>query len=504
MIFEFSKTSQLTMRTRFAPSPTGELHLGGLRTALYSYALARRSHGQFFLRIEDTDSARTVPGAVDRLVAALDRVGLDRDGSLTQQSKRIPLYRSAAEELVQSGKAYCCFCSKERLDALRTVQAAANQPTRYDGKCSHVSKDEAKRRMAGGERYTVRMKAPMVGETVVEDEVAGKVRFVNATAMDDQILIKNDGWPTYHLASVVDDHDMKITHVVRGDEWLSSTPKHLALYAMLGWQPPKFAHLPLLLTPDGKKLSKRSPMGASVDSLLEHGYAPDALLNFVALLGWGVNAAAGVADANVVFTKSEFVSKFSLEQVNRSAAIVNEDRLTWLNGMHLRRAIEKQDDPVTLELAKQALVDACSGMDRFDEKAIDRVLFLLKDRVRFPIDFARLGGHFFQSNLELEPIPIEVATSKLSLDVLNALEDLVETQGEAAFPAVETLHVKLNCRKRDVLGFARWALTGQTVGAPIPETMQVLGTARTIERLQRAKQVLGQGAVVRGEVDLKL
>jgi len=478
------------------------MHLGGLRTALYSYALARqwmsndiqKKPGKFFLRIEDTDASRTVAGAVERIVNVLDRVGLERDGAIIQQSRRIPLYRNAADKLVHKHHAYYCFCSKERLDELRSIQSGSNQPTRYDGKCSHIPRHEAERRVAAGEPYTIRMKSPMIGETVVQDEVVGKVKFANLTAMDDQVLIKNDGWPTYHLASIVDDHDMQITHVVRGDEWLSSTPKHLALYGMLGWEPPKFAHLPLLLTPDGKKLSKRSPMGASVESLLDRGYLPSALLNFVALLGWGVNAAAGVTDDDVVLNKSEFIAKFSLNRVNRSAAVVDEDRLSWLNGMHIRRAVDSKDDPFTLDLVRNAIRSECEKMDMFNENEIDNIIFLLKDRVRFPADFVRLGGHCFQSQIQLKPFPAEIIANggKTSLQVLCAVNELLDTQKEQSYSQIDSLHTKLGCRKRDVLGCIRWALTGQSVGAPISDTIRVLGVTRAIERLRYARRTLEQ------------
>jgi len=424
----------------------------------------------------------------------LKQCGLEWDEPMVQQSTRLPEYKKVADVLISKNKAYRCFCSKERLDRLRSAQAGESQQTRYDGKCSHLTAAEADSRAGQGEPFTVRMKSLMTGETIVKDEIVGTVKFSNAVAMDDQILLKQDGWPTYHLAAIVDDHEMEITHVVRGEEWLPSTPKHLALYEMMGWTAPRFAHLPLLLTPDGKKLSKRSPMGASVESLLEKGYLPSALLNFVVLLGWSPHAATGSSTSNIIFyDKKEIVDKFSLENVTRGAAVVDEERLGWINAMHIREAIKRGKGDSNYETISSLVRKECSQMPTYNEAKMERMLDALKERMRFPMDFVRLGSHFFHQDCELNPIPKDVVEGKdLSIKVLDTaiqmLSNNIDSRGE-----LESLHTKMGIRKRDVLNTLRWALTGQAVGAPIPDTVRVMDPGEAVYRLQRARDVLGKG-----------
>lgn len=476
------------MRTRFAPSPTGELHLGGLRTALYSYLLARNdARGKFFLRIEDTDASRTVPGAQERLVEALDRCGLERDDhAVVQQSKRINEYQRVAAALVDRGHAYCCFCSRERLEDLRVIQSSQNQPTKYDGKCSHLSKLQVKDRLAAGEPHTVRMKTPMTGETVVQDEILGRITFPNQACFDDQILLKQDGWPTYHLAATVDDHEMGISHVIRGKEWLTSTPKHLLLYEMMGWDAPKFAHLPLLLTSDGKKLSKRSALGIPVLDLLNSGYLPSTLLNFVLLLGW---SEAGSASSPIYHDKQELVDKFSLDQITKSDAIVDADRLAWMNSMHIRRTIEggdsKSDPKYTylLDFFQTATENKLS-----DSKAAS-VLNLLKDRARFPQDLVELGRHFAQADFQPGTIPQELNRAS----ALAVFEMALSTIDKGEFDALESLHNQPQLqgyRKKEVLTPLRWCLTGLKAGAPLGETAKVLGQEQAARRVRFAMEQL--------------
>ena len=280
------------VRTRFAPSPTGYLHVGGLRTALYNYIFARKHHGSFVLRIEDTDQERKVEGAIENLIETLKWTGIIPDegpgfgGDYGPyiQSERLELYRRHAEILLEKELAYYCFCSQERLERLRQEQIAKKQPPRYDNHCRNLPADEVKRKLQSGEKFVIRMKTPLQGSVEVRDLIRGKVSF-SADVLDDQILIKSDGFPTYHLANVVDDHLMKISHVIRGEEWLPSTPKHVLLYEYFNWKSPEFAHLPLLLNPDRSKLSKRHG-DVAVESYRQKGYLAEALINFLALLGW--------------------------------------------------------------------------------------------------------------------------------------------------------------------------------------------------------------------------
>lgn len=335
------------IRVRYAPSPTGFLHLGGLRTALYNYLFARKQGGAFLLRIEDTDKSRQVPGSVEGLIRAMRWSGLEYDegpadpdvpGATERgkygpyvQSQRLPLYKQHAEQLVSTGHAYRCFCSSERLTALRESQAAKGQTTLYDRACTHIPPAEADRRAAAGEPHVIRMFVP-TGSTAVDDVVLGGVTMPHG-AVDDQVLMKSDGYPTYHLASVVDDHMMHISHVIRGQEWLASTPKHVLLYKAFGWPTPAFAHLPLLLNTDKSKLSKRHG-DAAVEDFQKSGYLPSALVNFVAMLGWTP------PDGREIYTElSELVDAFDLTAVHKGNAVVDRARLAHVNAQHIKRSI---------------------------------------------------------------------------------------------------------------------------------------------------------------------
>lgn len=358
------------MRTRFAPSPTGYLHVGGLRTALYSYLLAKQNNGQFLLRIEDTDQSRLVGEkglkgvAVRNIVQSLywasvipdegvmftmspkedknlDNVLIVSSGDKGPyiQSERLEIYQEHVEKLINQGKAYYCFCTSERLDEVRAQCLKDKKQPGYDGHCREIDLQTAKARVVAGEKYTVRLKMPKTGETVFNDLIRGEVRIKNEI-VDDQVLLKSDGFPTYHLAVVVDDHFMEITHVVRGEEWISSTPKHLVLYEYFGWKPPQFAHLPLLLNSDHSKLSKRQG-DVAVGDYAKKGYLPEALINFVAFLGWNPGT------EQELFTLEELIKEFSLDKVGSSGSIFNLEKLDWYNREYLKK------------LSGQKLVEVC-------------------------------------------------------------------------------------------------------------------------------------------------
>lgn len=323
-------------RVRFAPSPTGYLHIGGLRTALYDYLYAKATGGVFVLRIEDTDQSREVSGAVDSLIGSLHALGIVFDegpgigGEFAPyiQSQRLPLYHEHAEKLIASGHAYHCFCSPETLTQMREEQQAKGEFVKYDRRCLALSKDEVQAKLAAGERHVLRLKMPDNRRFAFDDEIRGHVE-MDASQSDDQVLLKSDGFPTYHLAAVVDDHFMQITHVIRGEEWLSSTPKHLWLYECLGWQAPTWVHLPLILSTDRSKLSKRMN-DVSVESYISKGYLKEALINFVALLGWHGS------DDREIYNLEELCNAFSLERVSKSGAIFDLTKLDWMNGQYLR------------------------------------------------------------------------------------------------------------------------------------------------------------------------
>ena len=324
-------------RVRFAPSPTGYLHVGGLRTALYNYLFARNCKGKFILRIEDTDRNRYVPGAVENLISTLSWAGIDYDEGPDKggeygpylQSERLDIYKEHADSLIKNKKAYYCFCSSGRLTSLREKQQKQNLQAMYDKHCLSLSEEEIRYNLSEGLPHVIRLNVEPGKKIKFNDYIRKEIEF-SSDVVDDQVLIKTDKYPTYHLANVVDDHLMKITHVIRGDEWLSSTPKHVILYEAFGWEIPIFAHLPLLLNADRSKLSKRQG-DVAVEDYKNKGYLKEALVNFVALLGW----TAG--DNKEYYDINELISKFSLDRVNKSGAVFNIEKLNWLNEEHLRK-----------------------------------------------------------------------------------------------------------------------------------------------------------------------
>lgn len=332
------------VRVRFAPSPTGFLHIGGLRTALYNYLFAKHNNGDFILRIEDTDRTRYVEGAIENLIQSLKWAGIEVDegvilneeGKLTEkgqcgpyiQSNRLDIYKKYVDKLIESGHAYYCFCSKERLDNLREEQRIKGQVPKYDGRCRSIPIEEAKRRIANGEEYVVRLKLPRNRFIKFHDLVRGDVT-INTDEIDDQVLMKSDGFPTYHMAVVVDDHLMKITHVVRGEEWLASTPKHVFLYEALGWEAPEFVHLPTVLNKNHKKLSKREG-DVSVEDFKKRGYLPEGLINYLALVGWSPE------DDEEIMTLKDLIPKFSFDRVVKSGGIFDVDKLNWVNSHYMK------------------------------------------------------------------------------------------------------------------------------------------------------------------------
>ncbi|CAI8015748.1 Glutamate--tRNA ligase [Geodia barretti] len=309
-------------RVRFAPSPTGEPHVGNIRTAIFDWLLAKRHGGEFIVRIEDTDRARAVDGAVEVIIEALKWLGLRLKYAPYKQSERLALYSEHAERLVEAGFAYKCYCSPERLDAVRKSRSKQDNATGYDRRCRDLSQDER------AERPVVRFRMPLEGTTTVDDLVRGEVTFENRL-VDDFVMLKSDGFPTYHLAHLIDDHEMQITHVLRGEEWLPSVPRHLQLYEALGWKPPLFAHLPIILAPDRSKLSKRHGATSLLD-YREMGYLPHTMVNFLTLLGWSLD------DKTELFTLDSLIENFSIGRVSKAGAIFNTEKLDWMNGHYIR------------------------------------------------------------------------------------------------------------------------------------------------------------------------
>ena len=331
------------VRLRFAPSPTGFLHIGGLRTALFSWLFARQNQGSFIFRLEDTDRNRLVEAAESNLLKMLEWAGLDIDegpgigGDFGpyRQSERLEIYRDHVDRLLGQGDAYPCFCSEERLEKLKTFQRSEGLTPRYDNHCRKLQKKEVETTIQSGEKHVIRMKIPENQETFrLNDLVRGTIA-IESTQVEDQVILKSDGFPTYHLAVVVDDHLMQISHVVRGEEWLPSFPKHLLLYRYFGWEPPEFIHLPLILNEERAKLSKRHG-AVSVEEFRERGYLPQALLNFIALLGWNPG------DDREVLSLEEMVDEFRFERVSKSGAVFDREKLNWMNQQYLLKLPEEE------------------------------------------------------------------------------------------------------------------------------------------------------------------
>ncbi|MFA6423948.1 MAG: glutamate--tRNA ligase [Candidatus Magasanikbacteria bacterium] len=375
----------MILRTRYAPSPTGMLHVGGLRTALYCYLIAKQNNGKFLLRIEDTDRKRFVEGGLENILRSLKWAGIETDEGVVMdengvirekgdkgpymQSNRLELYGKYAKELLEKGHAYHCFCTAQRLEDLRNYQNANKLASGYDGLCRGLSPAEAQERVSKGEAHVLRMKMPKEGETVFNDLIRGEVVFKNEL-IDDQVIIKTDGFPTYHFAVVIDDHFMEITHVVRGDEWISSTPKHIQLYKYFGWDVPQLAHLPLLLNTDKTKMSKRQG-DVAVEDYIQKGYLPEAMINFVAFLGWNPGG------EKEMYSMDELIKDFQIEKINKSGAVFNLEKLDWFNQQYIRNLSGDK----MVELSLPWLVKAGLVKYNVDRAWISMVLSLEKERV---------------------------------------------------------------------------------------------------------------------------
>ncbi|KAG1057440.1 hypothetical protein G6F46_005171 [Rhizopus delemar] len=497
-------TSTVPARVRFAPSPTGQLHLGGLRTALYNYLLAKKTNGQFILRIEDTDQTRYVEGAVENLIKALHWAGIHHDegpeiqGPHTPyyQSKRTELYRKHAKELVDSNHAYRCFCTPERLQKVREARQKQGNYIAYDKHCSYLSEEEIQNNLEKKIPFTIRLRTPYEGTTEHDDLVYGKISFSNKT-IDDTILIKSDGYPTYHLANVVDDHLMKITHVLRGEEWLSSTPKHLILYNALGWKPPLFAHLPLLLNSDGSKLSKRTG-DVYVEQYISKGYLPESINNFVALLGW--HPGHHVAN-DALFTMNELIDQFDIKDINHSGAIVDNQKLNWINKHHLLRRAETKEGLSSLVDMLKPLIEE-NYMNRLKDTKneyrlqpdyLRQVISAIKDRIRNVHDIIQLCNYYFiepdyQSS---DSTAMKKKVKQPALDLITTSEFKEQLKSFEPFEAnqikqyIYELSDKHQMNPNHVMMALRYAITGSKVGAGVGETMQVLGKQTVLERLSR-------------------
>jgi glutamyl-tRNA synthetase len=486
------------VRVRFAPSPTGRTHLGSGRTALFDYLLARQTGGQFILRIEDTDQKRYVAGAEIELIDSLHWLGLQWDEGPDvggpyapyRQSERKQIYREYAQKLIDMDSAYFCFCSSERLEKVRQDQMKLKQNPRYDGTCRYLDPGLAAKKAASGERHVIRFKMPQEGRVTAHDLLRGDITVEN-TSLDDSILIKSDGLAVYHLAAMLDDHLMDITHVIRGSEWLSTFPMHVHIVRAFGWKEPVWVHLSVFLKPSGKgKMSKRESMDSIKDGhsifitdLAQLGYIPEGVVNWIALMGWSYD------DRTEYFTLAELVEKFSLDHLNPAPAAINFTKLDYFNGLHIRN-LTLSDFTTRIKPFFER-----SGYDVGDEKLL-KVATLLQERTATLDEAPEKGSFFFRD--EITPKPEELVGDKMTpalsaeaaRRVYQILKDLPAIHQENTEIPLRDLAEELGVKAGQLFGILRVAITGQMVSPPLFQSMEVVGKEKVLERLRKAVTIL--------------
>ena len=485
-------------RTRLAPSPTGRFHLANARNALFAYLVARQTGGQFVLRLEDTDQKRYVPGSEEQIVRSLDWLGLTPDESPFhggkygpyRQTERREIYRRYAQELVERGHAYPCFCTPERLDQMRKEQEARKvDRVRYDGLCRRLDPDEAVRRIAAGEKYVIRFKMPYEGTIVAHDHVRGDIVTENKY-LDDYVLLKSDGLPTYHLGAMADDHDMQITHVIRSAEWLPTFPLHVQIIRAFGWEEPIWVHPSIFLKPSGKgKMSKRDDAAAMKDGhsifvgdLSGLGYIPEGVLNWIALMGWGV------AEDDVM-TLEDMIKRFSIDHLTPSPAAVNFQKLDHFNGTHIRL--------LTIEDLARRIKPYLTGAGlEVDNETLLKVTPLIRERLVTLDDAVAFAAFFFREDVEPNPGDLiakgldargSAEVARKAYEILASLPDLSHQTAE---PPMREFVEKSGLSANQVFGLLRAATTGQKVSPPLFESMEVIGKEKVLERLRKAIEIL--------------
>ncbi len=486
------------VRVRFAPSPTGRMHLGSGRTALYDYLIARKTGGQFILRIEDTDQKRYVPGAEQELIDGLHWLGITWDEGPDvggpygpyRQSERKEIHLKYARQLVEMGQAYYCFCTPERLERVRQMQQKSKEPVRYDGLCRRLDPAEAAARVANGERHVVRFKMPREGQTTATDLLRGSITVENAV-LDDTVLVKSDGLATYHLAAMADDFDMKITHVIRGSEWLPSLPLHTQIIRAFGWPEPVWVHLSVFLKPSGKgKMSKRESADLIKDGysifvkdLQDLGYLPEGVVNWTALMGWSLD------DHTEFFTMDDLVKVFSLDRLNPSPAAINFAKLDHFNGLHIR-SLSVADLAVRLKPFFEK-----AGYQPSDAMML-KIAPLIQERMSTLDEGPELAGFLFHE--DVSPAPAELVAKGLTAAEsavaarrsLGVLETVAEWTPVVMEPPMRALVEELSWSAGQVFGILRVAITGLRVSPPLFESMEVIGREKCLERLRAAIAVL--------------
>lgn len=484
-------------RLRFAPSPTGYVHIGGLRTALYNYLFAKKNQGTYLLRIEDTDQTRLVDGAIEGMIRSMEWAGVcHEEGPFLEpgtdavvqkgafgpyvQSQRLDIYKKHALELIESDHAYYCFCSKERLDAVREAQKANGETPKYDGHCKSLSQEEVKRRLEAGDSHVVRLRLPENHLIEFEDLIKGKIT-VNTNDMDDQVLMKADGFPTYHMAVVVDDHYMGITHVVRGDEWLISTPKHIYTYQAFGWQAPEFVHLPVILGQSKKKLSKREG-DVAVEDFRRKGYLPEALINYIALVGWSPE------DGEEVMDMATLIEKFSFDRVSKSSGVFDVDKLNYINNIYIKNA----DIQALTLLCKPYFISEGFATDSDFDQNLEKymkIVAVLRERLNKLEDIKLYFSLFSNNAFDLEDDEAsEVIKAPHVVALLECfrthVSDFKEIKAEDVKTILKTLQKETGHKGKALFMPVRVAITGQVHGPDIAEIIEIIGVDHVLKRIE--------------------
>ncbi|MBM4140711.1 MAG: glutamate--tRNA ligase [Nitrospira sp.] len=473
------------VRVRFAPSPTGQLHIGGARTALYNWLYARHHKGTFILRIEDTDRTRSTEEYINAIIEGMKWLGLDWDEGPYRQTDRFDVYKSYADKLFAEGKAYYCYCSPEKLEQRRQEALAQGKPLKYDGRCrNRESVQEFKDSRIQGKNAAIRFKMPQEGETVVHDLIRGRIVFENVQ-LDDLIIIRSDGTPTYNFTVVVDDVDMNITHVIRGDDHLNNTPKQIHIYAALGYEIPLFAHLPMILGADKTRLSKRHG-ATSVTAYKEMGFLPDALVNYLVRLGWSHGD-------QEVFTRDELIQYFSFENIGKSAAVFNPEKLLWLNSHYIiKSASEKLAELVIPFLIKQGIIEEGQSLNK---EWLSKAITSLKERSKTLIELAHLLRYYIAEDVEYNEKAKSKFLNEKSRDLLIELKDKLTDIREFSVEEIEkvfrTIIEKHNVKLGNLAQPVRVALTGGTESPGIFEVLEIVGKEKTLKRLEKAIETIG-------------
>lgn len=471
------------IRVRFAPSPTGFLHVGGLRTALYNYLFARHHKGKFILRIEDTDQTRFVEGAVENLISTLRWIGIDYDEGPDRggeygpyiQSQRLELYQTYAKQLLELDKAYYCFCASDELEIIRKQQNTEKSHPMHNHHCRNLSADHIQKNLDDGKQYVIRMKIPLHGEVEFHDIIRGDIT-VAYNVIDDQVILKSDGFPTYHLANVVDDHLMKISHIIRGEEWLPSTPKHILLYRAFDWDIPQYAHLSLLLNKDRSKLSKRQG-DVAVEDYKAKGYLPETLLNFVALLGWHTS------DDREIFSLDELIENFSLDRVGKTGAIFDIEKLNWMNAQYLKRYSLDQLTEMCIPYLQKA------GYDVTDRNHIRTMVETVSTRVNY---LASITDHVTMfsddpvtfENAEAKEMIQTSSSQKVFLSFITFAEQITDWSRDEFKSLMKEVQKESGIKGKDLFMPVRIALTGNMHGPELPLIAEVFGKKKCLQRIK--------------------